>query len=81
MRLNHLFRGFDSLTRRNFVSGAAKGLLGLSAWGRRPEPAIPWCAECLDRQETLGAYDTALLALVLFAAHATSGLVGSLKTS
>jgi hypothetical protein len=53
-------------------------LLGLSAWDRRPEEAVAWCVECLERQENLGSYDTALLALVLLAAHAPSGLVGSL---
>ncbi|MCP4202066.1 MAG: terpene cyclase/mutase family protein [bacterium] len=53
-------------------------LLGLSAWNRRPEAAVAWCLECLERQTRLGSYDTALLALVLLAAHVSSGLVGSL---
>lgn len=59
----------------------AWGLLGSSAWNRRPEAAVDWCRECLDRQATLGDYDTALLAVVLFAAHATTGLIGSLEGS
>lgn len=56
----------------------AWGLLGSSAWNRRPEGAGAWCLECLDRQESLGAYDTALLAAVLFAAHASAGIVDEL---
>lgn len=56
----------------------AWALLGLSAWNRRPEAATAWTLECLDRQATLGSYDTALLAQLLFAAHSPAGLVGSL---
>jgi hypothetical protein len=47
MRLNQFLRGFDSTTRRNFVCGAAKGLLGLSA--------IPWITRLANAAESGGA--------------------------
>ena len=59
----------------------AWALLGLSAWIRRPDSATAWCRECLERQSALGDYDTALLAVVLLAAHAPTGLVGCLRGS
>ena len=50
----------------------------MSAVGKRPEDAVEWCQECLERQSILGDYDTSLLALVLFAAHAPRGLLASI---
>jgi hypothetical protein len=43
------------------------GLLGLGAWGKRPEKARSWIMECLKRQERYGPYDTSLLSLLLLA--------------
>jgi len=52
------------------------GILGLAAWGRRPADADRWIAECLDRQQYLGAFDTTHLALLLLAGHCHDGLAG-----
>ena len=43
MRLRRHLRQFDPLTRRGFVAGAAKGLLGLSA--------MPWLTRFADAAE------------------------------
>jgi len=51
------------------------GLLGLSAWGRRPTAATDLIAACLARQERFGGYDTSSLALLLVASQAGGGLV------
>jgi Prenyltransferase and squalene oxidase repeat len=50
------------------------GILGLAAWGRRPAEADRWISECLDRQKTVGPFDSALLALLLVAGHCPTGL-------
>ncbi len=44
-------------------------LMGLDAWGIRPEPARTWIEETLALQETVGEYDSAQLATLLVAAH------------
>lgn len=49
------------------------GLLGLGAWRRTPLRAADWLGETLARQETLGAYDTAHLALLLLSQRAVRG--------
>ncbi len=41
------------------------GLLGLAAWGVRPEAAGRWVEETLARAAQLGPFDTAHLALLL----------------
>lgn len=53
----------------------AWGLLGLSAWGRRPRHAQELIAASLDRQERLGGYPTTHLGLLLLAATAENGLL------
>ncbi len=50
------------------------GLLGLSAWGRRPAEASAWIAQCLDRQSQVGPFDTTHLALMVLAEHCKEGL-------
>jgi hypothetical protein len=50
------------------------GILGLSAWGRRPAEASAWISQCLDRQSQLGPFDTVHLALMLLAEHCVDGL-------
>lgn len=45
----------------------AWGLLGLGAWGVRPEGAPRWIGESFALQEKYGSYDTTLLSLLLLA--------------
>jgi hypothetical protein len=40
-------------------------LLGLGAWGERPDEATSWLAACLRRQKRYGRYDTVALSLLL----------------
>ncbi len=42
-------------------------VLGLSAWDRRPDRAPELVAETLQRQKTVGAYDTVALAVLILA--------------
>ncbi|WP_243310514.1 hypothetical protein [Fundidesulfovibrio agrisoli] len=49
-------------------------VLGLSAWGRRPDDASGLIARCLEMQEQLGPFETWHLALLLLAARAEGGL-------
>jgi hypothetical protein len=53
----------------------AWGLLGLSAWKKRPRHAIDLIAASLDRQHILGDYPTTHLSLLLLAATAENGLL------
>ena len=50
------------------------GLLGLGSWGAFPAEARSWVAECLDRQERYGPYDTASLCLLLLPLLSPAGL-------
>jgi hypothetical protein len=50
------------------------GILGLGAWGRRPEQATAWIGECLARQDLYGVYDTTLVSLLLLALEGKQGL-------
>ena len=54
----------------------AWGLLGLSAWGKRPRHAQELIAAALGRQELLGDYPTTHLGLLLLALTAENGLLG-----
>lgn len=54
------------------------GILGLSAWGRKPDQTAAWIRECVDAEEVRGTYDTTLVSLLLLALHAKEGL-GSLS--
>ena len=47
MRLKRRLNGYDPMTRRDFMSGAAKSLLGLSA--------MPWMAQIAGAGEPAGA--------------------------
>ena len=40
------------------------GVIGLSAWNRRPEFADQWIAECLEKEQSTTEYDLALLGLL-----------------
>lgn len=51
------------------------GLLGLSAWNARPPEGDDWIRQTLARQQTLGAFATDQLALLLVAAQARHGLL------
>ncbi len=51
------------------------GILGLSSWGRRPEPVEQWIAESLDLQRRGGGDDIRLLSQLVVAYYATQGLV------
>jgi hypothetical protein len=53
----------------------AWGLLGLSAWRKRPRNAQDLIAASLDRQYILGDYPTTHLSLLLLAATAENGLL------
>lgn len=50
-------------------------LLGLAAWGAAPRESDHWIAECLNRQDRYGAYDTVALCILLAAALAQEGIV------
>lgn len=52
----------------------AWGILGMAAWGERPDNANRWIAECLERQQIYGNFDTTQLSLLLIAARCTGGL-------
>ena len=54
--------------RRRTPLSLAWGLLGLGAWGERPAEALPAVLESVAAQRQRGAYQTALLALLLLAA-------------
>jgi hypothetical protein len=56
----------------------AWGLLGLSAWRKRPRNAHDLIAASLDRQHILGDYPTTHLSLLLLAVTAENGLLGLL---
>jgi hypothetical protein len=55
------------------------GLLGLGAWGERPEDSRVWLMETLKKQDRFGPFDTSLLSLLLIAFSANRGLVGILS--
>jgi hypothetical protein len=40
-------------------------LIGLSAWGERPDQSQPWLVESLDLQRRYGVYSTSLLSLLV----------------
>jgi hypothetical protein len=50
------------------------GLLGLGAWGARPENARNWLRESFELQRKYGPYDTTLLSLLLLSFLSTGGL-------
>jgi len=50
------------------------GLLGLGAWGVRPEAAARWTEEILARSAQIGPYDTAHVALLLLGQRARGGM-------
>jgi hypothetical protein len=50
-------------------------ILGLAAWGERPQNAGKMIDRCLDRQDRYGAYDTSLIALMLVCRKAERGLI------
>jgi hypothetical protein len=52
----------------------AWALLGLGAWGERPAAAPAWLAECWQRQERYGVYDTTSLSLLILASRSSEGL-------
>ena len=62
-------------TRLRSPLSLAWSLLGLAAFGERPAGALAWVVECLERQTTVGPYDTALLAQLLLSAVVTEGVV------
>ncbi|MGA9753977.1 MAG: hypothetical protein WBV23_02415 [Desulfobaccales bacterium] len=51
-------------------------LLGLGAWGARPQPSPTLIYACLKNQARYGAYDTASLALLMVALKSPGGLEG-----
>ena len=50
------------------------GILGLGAWGGRPERADDWLGECMALQDIHGPYDTTLVSLLLLAVAGKQGL-------
>lgn len=50
------------------------GILGLAAWGRRPDQATYWIEECLSRQKIRGEYDATLISLLLLALEGKEGM-------
>jgi len=53
----------------------AWGILGLGSWSDRPEKASEWVVESLSLQKRYGSYDTSLIAQLVIAYHAPSGLL------
>ena len=51
------------------------GLLGLASWGVRPAQTEEWVLETLNRQDLIGPYDTAPLALLLLSHRVRHGLL------
>ena len=49
-------------------------ILGLGAWGKRPQDAEKRVLDCLSLQEQYGAYDTPLLSLMVLCFYASGGL-------
>jgi hypothetical protein len=49
-------------------------LLGLGAWGARPEDAESWIIESLKKQDYLTTYDTPSMSLLITAFLSTGGL-------
>jgi hypothetical protein len=54
----------------------AWSLMGLGAWGERPDPASDMIFACLAREPRYGGYDTASLALLLLSFLSPRGLLG-----
>jgi hypothetical protein len=54
-------------------------VLGLGAWGERPNRAQEWIFESLKQQEKYGIYDTTLLSLLLVAFFAPGGVESILE--
>ncbi len=52
------------------------GILGLGAWGKRPEQATAWIGECLTRQKIYGEFNTVLVSLLLLALEGKGGIEG-----
>lgn len=50
-------------------------ILGLSAWGSRPQGAYKWIDETLKRQKTLGTFDTVPLSVLITAGFCRGRLV------
>ena len=57
----------------------AWGLLGLGAWEEAPPGRGSLIAQCLERQERYGAYDTTSLSLLLLALLSPRGLENLLQ--
>ncbi len=54
-------------------------LLGLSAYGERPDSAEKLIMECLSHQKRYGVYDTVMLSLLLIACLANDGMINAFK--
>lgn len=50
------------------------GLLGLGAWGEEPAETATWLANCWQRQERYGTYDTEAISLMLIALSGPQGI-------
>lgn len=55
------------------------GLLGLGAWGTRPEKAGSWVSESFGLQRKFGPYDTTLLSLLILSLLAEGGIQSALE--
>ena len=49
------------------------GILGLGAWGHRPDQATAWIQESMSRHKIYGVYDTTLVSLLLLALERKKG--------
>lgn len=54
-------------------------ILGLSAYGQRPENAEQLIMECFNNQKRYGIYDTAMLSFLILALVAKDGIVNAFK--
>jgi hypothetical protein len=68
----HLKGSVETLTTPLSLGWA---ILGLAAWGERPQNAGNLIDRCLNRQNRYGAYDTSLIALMLVCRKAEGGLI------
>ena len=64
----------DEISRLHTPIALGWGLLGLGAWGRRPDSWPDLVQSCLEREQRYGEYDTASLCLLLSTCMAPKGL-------
>jgi hypothetical protein len=65
----------DQVGRLRTPQSLGWSLLGLGAWGERPDDTESVVLECIDRQHVYGSYDTPQLSLLLASLLGKKGLL------